>query len=216
MKKLPVLLFIFLLAMACKNDKTTGGTTIAQNIAYKNGFEHWENVSEIQFTFNVDRDSAHFERSWTWKPKSGDVVMMDQKDTVRYNRSQMDSLVQKTDAAFINDKYWLLAPFNLAWDEGTTFSEQPDVVSPISKDTLNLLTMVYSGKGGYTPGDAYDFYYDDDFMIREWTYRRGNDSLPTVSTTWEGYETFKNITISTMHKDGTGDFKLYFTNVSVK
>jgi len=122
----------------------------------------------------------------------------------------------KTDANFINDQYWLLAPFNLAWDDSVKFSEKKNVVSPISKDTLNLLTATYGGEGGYTPGDAYDFYYGDDFMVKEWTYRKGNDSVPSMTTTWEDYKTYNGLNLATMHKDETGNFKLYFTNISVK
>lgn len=188
----------------------------AETIAYKNGFEQWKDVTEINFTFNVDRGENHFERSWVWKPQSDLVILRTAQDTVTFERGKVDSTSTKYDASFINDKYWLLAPFNLLWDEGTTITERKDVIAPISKDTLNELTITYGNEGGYTPGDAYDFYYGNDFMIREWVYRKGNDSLPSMLTTWEAYQTHKGMKISTMHKDSTGNFKLYFTNVSVK
>lgn len=188
----------------------------AENIAYKNGFGQWKDVSEINFTFNVDRGENHFERSWVWKPKSDLVVMRTAKDTVAFERTKLDSINMSYDASFINDTYWLLAPFNLLWDEGTVITERENVVAPITKDTLNKLTITYGDEGGYTPGDAYDFYYGKDFMIREWVYRKRNDSLPSMLTTWEEYQTHKGMKISTMHKDSTGNFKLYFTNISVK
>lgn len=190
--------------------------TTAETIAYKSGFENWKKVSEINFTFNVDRGENHFERSWSWRPKTQDVLMIMGEDTVSYNRMKMDSIINKTDASFINDKYWLLAPFNLVWDKGTTFSEKQNVIAPISKDTLNQLTVVYGNDGGYTPGDAYDFYFGKYFIIKEWVYRRANDSLPTMTNTWEDYEEFNGLQIAKMHKDSLGDFKLYFTNISVK
>src|SRR5690606_24023375 len=114
----------------------------------------------IAFTFNVDRNGKHSERSWIWKPKSQVIIFISSKDTIKYNRSRMDSVSMKTDAAFINDKYWMLAPFQLVWDKGMEFSEKENVVAPISKDTLSQLTIVYPNEGGYTPGDAYDFFYD--------------------------------------------------------
>ncbi|MDC8000755.1 hypothetical protein POV26_06885 [Aequorivita todarodis] len=189
---------------------------IRHQIANTNGFQNWKDVSEIAFTFNVDRGKNHFDRSWVWSPKTGDVSMKSTKDTVNYNRAKMDSLIMKTDAAFINDKYWLLAPFQLVWDDGITVSEKEDAVAPISKDTLNQLTIVYGNEGGYTPGDAYDFFYDENFKIKEWNYRKGNAETPSMSTTWEDYENFNGIEIAKMHKDSTGNFKLYFTNISVK
>ena len=112
-------------------------------IALKNGFHNWKNVTEVQFTFNVDRGENHFERSWIWKPKTEDVTMLSATDTVAYNRTSLDSTTVKTDESFINDKYWLLAPFNLVWDDGVTFSEKENVLAPISKDTLNQLTVLY-------------------------------------------------------------------------
>lgn len=190
--------------------------TIGETIAYKNGFENWKNVSEIQFTFNVDRNGNHFERSWTWNPKTDAVIMHSAQDTVAYNRASMDSITQKTDAGFINDKYWLLAPYNLVWDKEIQTSKKENVIAPISKDTLNQLTIVYGNDGGYTPGDAYDFYFGKDFVIKEWVYRKGNDSLPSMTTTWEEYEDFNGLNIAKMHKDETGSFKLYFTNIKVK
>lgn len=104
--------------------------------------------------------------------------MLSTTDTVVYNRTSMDSLTKKTDASFINDKYWLLAPFNLVWDEGVSFSEKENVVAPVSKDTLNQLTILYGGEGGYTPGDAYDFYFGKDYIIKEWIFREANNSIP--------------------------------------
>jgi hypothetical protein len=190
--------------------------TTAETIAYKNGFENWDKVSEINFTFNVDRGGKHFERFWSWKPKSNDVLMIRGNDSVSYNRMKMDSIIKKTDASFINDKFWLLAHFNLIWDEGTVFTETQDVPAPISKEILNKLTVVYGDEGGYTPGDAYDYYYGKDFIIKEWSFRHANDSTPTMINTWEDYEEFNGIQIAKMHKDSIGDFKLYFTNISVK
>jgi hypothetical protein len=190
--------------------------TTAQKIAYKNGFENFENVSEINFTFNVDRGENHYERSWIWNPKTDDVTMISKTDTIQYNRKVMDSIIKQTDAGFINDKYWLLAPYNLVWDEGTTFSEKQNVIAPISKDTINQLTVVYGSEGGYTPGDAYDFFYTNDFTIKEWIFRKGNDTIPSMINTWEDYENFNRLEIAKMHKDSTGTFKLYFTNIKVK
>ncbi|QAA80278.1 hypothetical protein EI546_00355 [Aequorivita sp. H23M31] len=188
----------------------------ARQIAEACGIQNWNKVSEIAFTFNVDRDGNHFERSWIWNPKSQDIKMVSSKDSVNYNRSKMDSLTMKTDAAFINDKYWLLAPFQLVWDKGMEFSTKENVVSPISKDTLSQLTIVYPNDGGYTPGDAYDFFYDKNFRIQEWNYRKENSPEPSLTSTWEDYKDFEGIVIATMHRNNSNNFKLYFTNISVK
>lgn len=228
MKKALILLSSIFIIVGCNDVKKSSNEiisqenvsekklTTAQTIAYKHGFENWEKVSEINFTFNVDRGGNHFERSWSWKPKTQDVLMSMGEETVSYNRMKMDSIIKKTDASFINDKFWFLAPFNLIWDEGTVFTETQDVPAPISKEILNKLTVVYGNDGGYTPGDAYDFYFGKDFIIKEWVFRRANDSIATMTNTWEDYEEFNGLQIAKMHKDSLGDFKLYFTNISVK
>jgi len=191
--------------------------TTADVIAYRNGLEAWNAISEIKFTFNVDRGDQHFERSYVWEPKTNKVVYMSLKDTVvYYQNSQLDSLQIAADQAFINDKYWLLAPFNLVWDKGTTISEKKNQIAPISKDTLNMLTIIYGEEGGYTPGDAYDFFFGKDYIIKEWVFRKGNDTVPSLTTTWEDYGEFNGLKIARMHKDATGNFKLYFTTISVK
>lgn len=227
MKKLCYIFFIAITLISCNNknsEKTEiepsvseENLTTAQKIADANGYENWKDVSEIAFTFNVDRGENHFDRSWIWKPKTGDISAISSEDiSVNYNRSTMDSLTKQTDAGFINDKYWLLAPFQLVWDEGTTFSEKENVEAPISKETLNQLTIVYKNEAGYTPGDAYDFFYDQNFKIKEWIYREKNAIEPSMITTWEDYENFNGLEIAKTHKDSTGNLKLYFTNISVK
>ena len=111
-------------------------------------------TSSIAFTFNVDKDSSHFERTWNWHPKTNDVILISGNDTILYNRKHIDSISTNADKAFINDKYWLLAPFQLIWDQGTSISEAIKEEAPISKNILNKITLTYSSEGGYTPGDA--------------------------------------------------------------
>lgn len=188
----------------------------AEHIAKVYGIDKWKDVEEIDFTFNVDTDGNHSERSWQWHPKSNDVIMMTEKDTVRYNRASVDSLSLKADRAFINDKFWLLSPFQLVWDEDVHISVPVKEAAPISKTQLNKITLTYLGDQGYTPGDAYDFFYDDDYMIKEWNYRKGNSKEPTMSTTFENYEDFNGIKIAKDHKKGDADWKLFFTGIKVK
>ncbi len=190
--------------------------TIAESIAQANGFDSWKNVNTINFTFNVDRGDSHFERSWSWSPKTNRVSHMTTQDTIHYNRSTFDSLSIKADQNFINDKFWLLAPFQLVWDLGTTISEPIKAIAPISKTEMNTISLVYGNEGGYTPGDAYDLYYGEDFIIKEWVFRKGNSETPTMSTTFEDYEIFEGIKLAKTHKTGDGKFKLYFSNISIE
>ncbi|AXP79876.1 hypothetical protein CJ739_780 [Mariniflexile rhizosphaerae] len=220
MKKSIILLIILITSVSCKHKQETKvaekEVSISEKIAKANGFENWKNVAQINFTFNVDKDTTHFERSWSWKPKTGDVTLISGKDTISYNRKSVDSISLKADKSFINDKFWLLAPFQLVWDSGATISEPITEEAPISKTQLNKITLTYPNEGGYTPGDAYDFYFGDDFIVKEWIFRRGNAKEPTMMTSWENYQDFNGVKIALEHKKPEENWKLYFTAVEVK
>ncbi|MDH7445030.1 hypothetical protein [Aquimarina sp. 2201CG14-23] len=234
MKNIVILTFTSLLLFACKqepkkeykydDDTEIKGPetekkkipTTAEAIANANGFEHWKKVEEIRFTFNVDRDSSHYERSWTWRPKKNEVTLTTAEDTISYNRTNIDSTAIKADQGFINDKYWLLAPFNLIWDQTSFTSEhQVQAIAPISNKEMQKFTIIYNNEGGYTPGDAYDFYFEGDFKIKEWVFREKNKAAPSLITSWEDYEDFNGIKIAKTHMRNEGNWKLHFTNIQV-
>lgn len=215
------LLLLVLVVMGCKMEKkpdqplVATEPTILEKIANANGMANWKNVDGLQFTFNVDRDTTHFERTWIWKPKTNDIVAISKGDTLSYNWSKMDSVAYKTNGGFINDKYWLLAPFNLVWDQDNfthTYTKQE--IAPISNNTMDKLTIVYGSDGGYTPGDAYDFYFGEDYLVKEWVFRKGNQPEPSLITTWEDYVEMGGLKIAKMHKNNEG-FTLYFSDIKV-
>jgi hypothetical protein len=191
--------------------------TILEKVANAHGFENWKTISHIKYTFNVDRDSSHFERTWLWEPKTNNVVLTTREDTVRYNRMSIDSTIMKTDGGFINDKFWLLGPFQLVWDQNNfTYEHEATSDAPISKEAMQKLTIVYGSEGGYTPGDAYDFYFGEDYRIKEWVFRKGNQEEPSMITSWEDYKNLNGLHIASMHKMPDSNFMLYFTGIEVK
>ncbi|MDG3580803.1 MULTISPECIES: hypothetical protein [Galbibacter] len=216
MKNISLLIILFLLLGSCKKE-TNKNLNPLEKIAYAHGFENWNKVDEIKFTFNVDRDTVHFERSWEWRPKKNEITLIKNGEELDFNRSQILSDQElAADKNFINDVYWLLAPYKLIWDDGIEYKDPILSQAPISKDSLQKVTIVYSSEGGYTPGDAYDFYIDKDNMVKEWVYRENNDPTNCMITTWEDYKDIEGLKIATMHQNENGVFKLYFTNVSVK
>lgn len=191
--------------------------SILEKIADAHGFENWKDVNKIQFTFNVDRDSTHFERSWIWQPKSNDVTRISGVDTLNYNRKNMDSIAIKTNGGFINDRFWLLAPFNLVWDSNNfEYQQVENDTAPISKKSLQKLTIVYGKQGGYTPGDAYDFYFDNDYRIQEWVFRKSNQPEASMTTTWENYKDYNGIIIASDHKKEKEVFNLFFDDIIIQ
>lgn len=212
MKKLIVILSMISLSVSCKQKAETKITepelSVAQKIANAHGFENWEKVSEIQFKFGQNRN-------WVWNPKSDDITLTTDKDTISYNRKSLDSISTRADRAFINDKFWLLIPFQLVWDEGVTISKPVKAQAPVSKSEMNKIILTYSNEGGYTPGDAYDIFYTDDYIIKEWAFRRGNKAEAGLINTFENYQDFNGLKLALDHKKAEGDWNLKLSNVKV-
>ncbi|WP_370391600.1 hypothetical protein [uncultured Winogradskyella sp.] len=224
MKYLIASLFCAVLIVSCKSETSDSSNSaedndlsVAQKIANAHGYNKWKDVSEVRFTFKVDRDSVKGKgRQWIWQPKSDSVTLTMGDQVVTYNRRTMDSTHIAPDRAFINDKFWMFVPFQLVWDEVAQITEPKTSVAPISQKELNMITLSYpDDAGGYTPGDAYDIYYDNDYIIREWTFRKGNSPEPTLSTTFENYKDFNGIKIAIDHKRPNANWNLNFTDVSV-
>lgn len=215
MKPLSLLLCVLLL-VSCQEEETKKPLNTLEKVAYAHGFEHWDKVEEIKFTFNIDRDTEHFERSWEWRPKKNEVSLIKKGKRLDFNRDRILSDQElAADKNFANDINWLLAPYSLVWDTHKTHEEPVIEVAPISKDTLQKLTVVYDSIAEYAAGDAYDFYIDQNNMVKEWVYREDNSTSHCMATTWENFKDLEGLKIATMHQNENGVFRLYFTGIKI-
>jgi len=228
MKNIFILCLFVTFLVGCKNDSekkenldesnvetTSEELSIAEKIANANGMEKFKDLNEIDFTFNVKiNDTARAERAWKWFPKTKKIELTENGETIAY--TQGDSLTEKqlaADQKFINDSYWLIFPYQLMWSNyESTYNEKG--IAPISNEEMQMLTVNYKGKGGYSPDDSYHIFFGDDNMIKEWKYISSTGR--ELVTTWEDYETFNGIPIAKMHKSADGSFQLYFTDISLK
>ncbi len=186
----------------------------AKNIADAYGYANFEKVIKISYTFNVHINGNDIQRKWIWYPKSGHVIYVNEK--IKYRTSNVTDDVKDTDHKFINDKYWLLFAFHLVWDENVEFTEtKGKQTSPINKESLNHLIVQYVNDAGYTPNDIYELYYDDDFIIKEWVFRKGGSVDNKKAMTWEKNKNYSGIIISENH-DGANNFRLWFTDIVVE
>jgi hypothetical protein len=219
MKKL-LILSVLIIFSSCKQNEEKKESeqelTIAQKIANAHGFEHWNNVKTIEFTFGGKMEEPNSGRAWVWNPKTSDIKLNSDGKTVEYNRNNMDSTSLKADRAFINDKFWTFIPFQLIWDDGITISEPIKSVAPISNENLNKITLLYSDVGGYTPGDAYDLYFDENYIIKEWQFRRDNSEEASISNTFESYIDLNGIKIAQEHKKAEGDWNILIRNLKIE
>ena len=215
-------LFLTALILSCQETpkkpvEPEPSLSILDSIANNYGYENWSKVNTIRFTFNVERPDRSYNRSWTWDTREQQVTSINEGDTVSYLRTAVDSTLEVVDARFINDKYWLLVPFNLIWDQDNfEYEVQEGMAAPISQESLRKLTIVYGDSGGYTPGDAYDFYLTEDLKIKEWAWRPSNSEEARIATVWQDPQSIDGLLdLSLSHEGPEGSFKLFFTDVSI-
>jgi hypothetical protein len=203
--------------MGCSSsEEQNDNLTIAEKIAKAHGLEAFSRLSQLHYRFNVQRDTIYFGRSWQWSPKSGEVVFYG-SDTVSFNQHLVEEeSIKKIDQSFINDKYWLLFPFQLVWDTDVSFEQKDNKIGPITGQEFKHVVVTYTKDGGYTPGDVYELFCDEDWLIREWIFRRGGNVDPTIITTWEGYQDFNGIKIATNHVNADGSFRLWFSDINIQ
>jgi hypothetical protein len=182
----------------------------AHLIAKNYCIENWDEIESITYTFNVKSPRAEFGRAWTWYPKEDKVHS--HADDVTYTRGE--GMDEKIDKNFINDVFWLLFPFQIVWDPSLTFEEEANVKDPISGATVQKLKVIDNREDGYTPGDAYELFYDKNYNLTAWNFIRGGEGegRPTV---WKGNQEFNGITISTEHRNPEG-MGLWFSDIEVK
>ncbi len=223
MKNLLLSFLFALVIIGCKNEPgkdtveetpTRTSDPLTTQIAFANGFENFEEVKQFNFTFNVKvNDTLRTERAWKWFPQEDRIELTEKGETFTYiNDGDLEEAEKPIDQKFINDSYWFLFPYQLIWSEYET-EHIRSATAPISKEQMQQLTVRFEGEGGYTPGDSYHIFFNDDNMIREWTYESSGGR--TLSTTWEDYETFEGITVAKTHKSEDGSFELFFTDIEV-
>jgi len=215
MKKfiLPVLFTAAL--VSCKNEKAEETAVeetpeLSMQVAQASGLDQWNDVKQVNFTYHVERNGETMAtREWQWNPKSDQVTLQSNEEIITYNRQQqMDSLAVSADRAFINDVYWLLPQFKLAWDNGK------EVTYPESAEG-KMVQVQYTGNDGYTPGDRYDMVVGEDMMIDKWMYYPKGASAPAMTTSFEDYKDYNGIKIATNHRTADGALNIYFTDINV-
>lgn len=218
MKNIILTLLVVCALQACQ-PKETMPDTLPMKVAMAYGIENFDNINSIAYTWNVQRDSVNvLSRAWKWNVKDKTVDYSGPDTTFSYSLTAESLPTQ--DGGFVNDKYWLMMPFQLAWDTGYTFESMENTPTPIKGTNATKLTILYgSGEAkapgmGYTPGDAYDLYLDENNKILEWTFRKGN-GMEGRTWTWENEEKIKGITLAKDHMGDDGKRFIWFTDIKV-
>lgn len=195
---------------------------VRQRIAAAHGIDHFDQVEQIQYTFNVKFGDKNISRSWIWEPKADKVTFKvgNSEEKVSYRRKELTDTssekLRKIDAWFINDNYWLLFPFRVAWDDRVKVEDIGSHPLPDGDGSGKCVVVIYPSTGGYTPGDVYELFLDNGYKLTHWVYLRGGAPEPRRSATWEDYRAVGPLTLSLMHRGAGGNFRLWFTDVGVK
>ena len=196
------------LQLACAADDAQ---QLAKAVWKASGGENWRKVKELRFTFIVEQEGKELARAeHHWNVAAGtDRVKWKGKDvTVNLTAPAQDEDAKAAYARWVNDSYWLLAPLKVL-DPGVKLTaEGTKTVGDAQFETLRL---AFEGVG-LTPGDQYLLYMDPQTkLVRAWDYIPTPDKV--VHGTWDKYETFGGLKLSTEHE--FGGRKIRFADISV-
>lgn len=196
---------------------------IRKNIADAYGYSHFDKIESVMFTFNARVDGDVIKREWKWDIKRNTVFYKEDgidKAWSSYKQDEITNLpeeIRKVDSRFINDKYWLFFPFQLVWDEDADVTaEGAETEKPLGSGSAYKITVGYPEKGGYTPGDIYELYVNEEYMIEQWIYRRAGNKEPTRISTWEDNRSVGPLVVSFDHRGPDDEFRVWFTDVALK
>ena len=219
----PAWTVIFYLGAVQAHAEPHAPSPTAVEVAERYGLSGWDQIETIEFTFNVERpDGKSVKRGWRWNVAANTVTTklylpgeVQTAELIDLNLP-IPADQEKIHQQFINDTYWLLFPFQLVWSNPTVTEAGDLVAFPIQNTGAHQMgrkvVTQWPAEGGYTPGDAYDLYLDDDGLIRQWVFRRGGGEKGRAMT-WEDHQHLGPILVSLDHRNADGTFRLWFTDV---
>jgi hypothetical protein len=210
------ILFFPILLLSC--NQSSPKMDMGNQIAAAHGIDNFKNVEMVEFTFHAQRDTAAAsERHWQWWPKKNEVLFITDSGATRFQKGDTTTQeLRKLNARFTNDEYWLFYPFHLSWDKGFELRDSSMKIAPVSGKRMRKITTKYNDKDGFTPGDMYDLYVDENNRIQEWVYHAGGLAELSMITTWEDYHEFSGMQLAQEHKSKDGKFRLWFSDIIIK
>jgi len=210
------------LVAGCSTPQPAQTSDVRHQIAGAYGSESFKQIEVMEYTFNVQIGDKHIRRSWIWWPQVEQVEFKGGTDqeSMLYNRHELGQNppqnIKQVDAWFINDNYWLLFPFHLTWDQQATVEDTGHQNLPMGQGTAKCVVVSYPKTGGYTAGDVYELFVDENHLLTQWVYRRGGSATPTRITSWEDNRRLGPLTVALDHHGDDGKFRVWFTEVAVK
>lgn len=219
-RKIQILKWVLVVTVLFGLGQTVYAEPLHVSVADAYGIQSFASVDQIRYTFNVKVGERRVKRSWIWEPHANRVTFIEDGKPFGYSRNELNNNppenLKKVDARFINDQYWLLFPFHLVWDDKAKVEDTGEHKLPMGDGNGQRLVVTYPPTGGYTPGDIYELFIDENHHVTHWIYRRGGSPKPTRIATWEDHRKVGPLTICFNHIGSDGKFQLWFTDVAVK
>jgi hypothetical protein len=213
-----------LLPLAARADAPDRATTVGKALWNAlGGDEGWSHARYLRFDWIVEREGKRVvARSHFWDRFSGryrvDGVDAGKPYSVYFNvntragtayvagkkiedAAQTKKWVDDGYEAFINDSYWLLAPFKI-FDPGVTLADGGEDKGP-GGEPCDVLKLSFNGVG-LTPKDVYWLYVDKkSHLVDEWKYVLGGEKKPPAAFAWSDWQKTGPIEIARM-RSGIG------------
>jgi hypothetical protein len=192
------------------------------------GEQAWAATRFIRFTFVGRR--PHVWDKWTGRHRVEGTTQEGKPWVVLHNvvtregRAFLDgqplageeakTYLDRAYSAWINDTYWLLAPFKLR-DPGVTLAW--DGEEALDGRPHDRLALAFAGVGE-TPGDRYWMWVDRETgLVDRWAYvleDQPADATPTAWS-WEGWQTYGKVKLAPLRAMVGGDRKLELGPIEV-
>ena len=209
--RLLVTVCLALLALAATGDDAA--MKLAKDIVHASGGDQWGKVSRIRFTFNVigadGKPAMVAAHDWDVRRGTDTVNWQGKTVTVDLNGKHDEGDAKAAFGRWTNDSYWLLMPTKLL-DGGVKLESKGQ--QDVEGKKYDVLHMSFEHVG-MTPGDQYNLYVDPEtHLVQRWDYMPAPEKKTTG--TWEDYQQFGPLKLSTMHHFGERQIK--FTDVAVQ
>jgi len=150
-----------------------------------------------QYYFNVNTRAGE---AWLGKHKVSDPADVKKRVNDGYE-------------AFINDSYWLLAPFKVQ-DGGVTLSDGGVDKGP-NGETCDVLKLSFQNVG-LTPKDVYWLYVDrKSHLVVEWKFVLNGENKPPAAYSWSDWKKVGPIMLASMRKSLGKPSVIRFDNLKV-
>jgi len=231
---LPVLMTLSLLARAAERDAKADAVG-KEFLAALGGEGAWDKARQLKFDFVVEREGKAVARfSHAWDRYTGDyrvsgndkagapfVVLFNVNtkqgkalvNGVAVEGEEKEKLLKMGYGRFINDTYWLLAPWKI-FDPGVTLAYDGEKPCP-GGGTCDVLKLSFDNVG-LTPKDNYWLWITrDGRRMVQWQYvLNGAQEEPTTAV-WKNWQKMGGMSLSTEKEIVGKNAVIRFENVSV-